>query len=59
MDRTTLLRKLEALFEEIERGRVWASVEVEFRDGMANMIRTTKNEKLISSQENTREYRRR
>lgn len=54
MDRQALLRKLEAMFVEIERGRGWASVEVEFREGVANMIRTTKNEKVIT-QESTRD----
>ncbi|HXX20523.1 MAG TPA: hypothetical protein VEJ46_14055 [Candidatus Acidoferrum sp.] len=53
MDKTTLLKKLDAMFDEIARARTWANVEIEFRDGVANMIRTTKNEKLIA-QENTR-----
>jgi hypothetical protein len=53
VDRPTLLKKLDEMFIEIERTRTWANVEIEFRDGIANMIRTTKNEKLIS-QENTR-----
>ncbi len=53
VNKQTLLRKLEAMFDEFERGRVWANVEIEFREGVANMIRTTKNEKL-QTQENTR-----
>ena len=60
MDKTQLLKKLDVMFDDIARTRTWASVEIEFRDGAANMIRTTKNEKLIT-QENTRgnryEYR--
>lgn len=56
MDRTTLLKKLDAAFQEIERTHAWANVEIEFRDGVANMIRNTKNEKLLS-QENTRGFR--
>lgn len=44
------------MFDEIARTRAWSSVEIEFRDGIANMIRTTKNEKLLS-QENTRGQR--
>ena len=55
MTKQQLLTKLSAMFDEIERGRVWANVEIEFREGTANMIRTTKNEKL--AQENTREQR--
>ena len=53
MDRTTLLRKLETMFAEIERQAAWGNVEIEFRDGVANMVRITKNEKL-TTQENTR-----
>lgn len=57
MDRTTLLKKLETMFAEIERLGTWANVEIEFREGVANMVRTTKNEKLIPPQENTRAQR--
>jgi hypothetical protein len=53
MDKASLLKKLDAMFDDIARTRTWANVEIEFRDGVANMIRTTKNEKLIA-QENTR-----
>jgi len=53
MDRPTLLRKLDAVFAEIEKTRGWVAVEIEFRDGAPNMIRSTKNEKL-TAQENTR-----
>lgn len=56
MDKETLLKRLNAMFDDIARTRTWASVEIEFRDGVANMIRTTKNEKLIA-QENTRGQR--
>jgi hypothetical protein len=59
MDKMQLLRKLEKMFDEIAVGRTWANIEIEFRDGVANMIRNTKNEKLIA-QENIRgrnEYR--
>jgi len=56
MTKQQLLTKLSAMFDEIERGRVWANVEIEFREGTANMIRTTRNEKL-QPQENTRETR--
>jgi hypothetical protein len=53
MDRAALLKKLDAMFVEIERTRSWTAVEIEFRDGVANMIRSTKNEK-IAPQENNR-----
>lgn len=52
MDKQTLLKKLEAMFDEISRNKTWANVEIEFRDGVANMIRTTKNEKLIAQENN-------
>jgi hypothetical protein len=56
MDKQQLLKRLELMIDEIARSRTWASVEIEFRDGVANMIRTTKNENLIS-QETTRDQR--
>ncbi len=56
MDRATLLKRLDIMFEEIERTYAWANVEVEFRDGVANMVRSTKNEKL-QPQENNRGFR--
>lgn len=56
MDKTTLLKKLETMFDDIARTRMWASVEIEFRDGVANMIRTTKNEKLISQEKTRGQY---
>jgi hypothetical protein len=52
MDKATLLKKLETMFDDIARTHTWANVEIEFRDGVANMIRTTKNEKLISQGNN-------
>ena len=48
------MKKLEAMFDEIEHTRTWCNIEIEFREGVANMLRTTKNEKLVSTQENTR-----
>ena len=53
MNRQDLLKKLDLMFTEIERTRSWISIEIEFRDGIANMVRSTKNEKLVA-QENTR-----
>lgn len=53
MDRETLVRKLNTIFDEWGRTRAWGNVEVEVREGVPNMIRFTKNEKL-DTQENTR-----
>jgi hypothetical protein len=50
LDQANLLKKLQVMFEEITRTRGWVSVEVEFRDGAPNMIRSTKNEKLVSKE---------
>jgi hypothetical protein len=55
MMRPELLKKLDALFDELERTRAWGNVAIEYRDGVANMLRTTRNEKL-QTQENTRAY---
>jgi hypothetical protein len=52
MDKAQLLKKLETMFDDIARSRTWASVEIEFRDGAPNMIRTTRNEKLIAQENN-------
>ena len=59
MTRPELIRRLESLFDEMERNRSWGAIEIEYRDGEANMIRTTKNEKLNGTQENTRVARKR
>jgi hypothetical protein len=56
VNKIALLKKLDEMFVEIERTKTWASVEIEFRDGVANMVRTTKNEKL-ASQGNNRDGR--
>jgi hypothetical protein len=52
MDKAYLPKRLETKFDNIARGHTWASVEVEFRNGVANMIRTTKNEKLVAQENN-------
>jgi hypothetical protein len=58
MDKASLLKKLEAMFDDIARTRAWAAVEIEFREGVANMVRTTKNEKLIAQENNRAPYHR-
>jgi hypothetical protein len=54
VDKQALLKRLETMFDEIACNHSWANVEIEFRDGVANMIRSTKNEKLIAAQETNR-----
>jgi hypothetical protein len=60
LDKQQLIKRLELTIDEIARSRAWANIEIEFLDGIPNMIRTTRNEKLIS-QETTRgpQYERR
>jgi hypothetical protein len=56
MNRQQLLKRLEAIFDEWERARNWATLEIEFRDGEPNMIRKHVNEKLNQPQGNARAY---
>ena len=53
MNKTAFFAKLEKLFDEMQNGRSWGTIEIEFREGDANMIRTCKHEK-IQAQGNTR-----
>ena len=54
MTKDALLKRIETILDELERGRAWGTIEVEVREGQPNMIRRSINEKLIT-QENTRE----
>jgi hypothetical protein len=56
MTKAALLKRIETILDELERGRAWGTIEIEVRDGQPNMIRRSINEKLIS-QENTREQK--
>jgi hypothetical protein len=46
MDRKTLLRRLEAMLEEVERERQFGQISIAFRDGKADFIRKEVTEKL-------------
>ena len=48
MNKDLLLKRLAALVEEFERGRQWGTIEIQFGDGVANLIRKTTNEKLCA-----------
>ena len=48
MNKDQLLKKLAAMLEEFERGRQWGTIEIQFGDGVANLIRKTTNEKLCT-----------
>jgi hypothetical protein len=44
MTKPELMKKLEAIADEFERGRWWGHLEVEFKDGSANYVRKTFSE---------------
>lgn len=46
MDKPTLLRKLEAMIDEMKRGRTYGTISIAFRDGEADFIRKETTEKL-------------
>jgi hypothetical protein len=52
MMKTALLKKIETILDELERGRAWGTIEIEVRDGQPNFVRRTLTEKI--AQENTR-----
>jgi hypothetical protein len=41
MENIQLLRKVEALLDTFERERAWGTIEIELREGVPNMIRTS------------------
>ena len=55
MTKTALLKKIETILDELERGRAWGTIQIEVRDGQPNFVRRTLTEKI--SQENTREQK--
>ena len=56
MTKDALLKKIETVLDDLQRNRAWGTIEIEIRDGIANMMGPSLNEKLIP-QENTREQR--
>ena len=48
MNKDQLLKRLTAIVEDFERGRLWGTIEIQFGDGVANLIRKTTNEKVGS-----------
>jgi hypothetical protein len=59
MTRPDLLKKIESILVTLEHERAWGTVEIEVRDGVPNMIRHSRNEKLIAQGNNRAEYERR
>ncbi len=52
MTKTALLKKIEAILDELDRTRAWGTIEIEVREGQPNFVRRTLTEKI--AQENTR-----
>ena len=46
MNKAMLLKKLETMLDEYERGRTWGTIEIEIREGQPNYIRKMTTEKL-------------
>jgi hypothetical protein len=46
MTKPDLLKKLEAMLDEFERGRTWGTIEIEIREGKPNYVRKMTTEKL-------------
>lgn len=56
MERKALLRKLEAMLEEVEREHMYGQIAIAFRDGKADFIRKETTEKL-EAQGNSHAYK--
>lgn len=52
MTKTDLLKKVEAILDDLERTRAWGTIEIEVREGQPNFVRRTLTEKI--AQENNR-----
>lgn len=46
MDKTTLLKKLDAMLEEARRTSLWGTIEIDLQYGEAVLIRETRTTKL-------------
>jgi hypothetical protein len=54
MNRPDIMRKLDALFVQLERERTFGAIEIEIRDGKPVVMRTIKTDKLTDTGENNR-----
>lgn len=46
LHRSVLLKKIDALLEQLERERAYGTIEITVRDGHGDYLRVTKAEKL-------------
>jgi hypothetical protein len=49
MDRKQILAKLDATLEEWELARTWGTIEMEFHDGVAVLLRKETKEKFTAT----------
>lgn len=49
MEKPELMKKLEAIFDDAARRKMWGTVEIEFRDGLPILIRKIETEKIQST----------
>lgn len=49
MNKSEVMRKLDTLFDELDRDRVFGAIEIEVRDGKPVVMRTTKTDKLTET----------
>ncbi len=54
MPKIDLMKKLEAVVDEMARGRIWGTLQVDFQNGEATMLRKTLTEKLPTDEGNRR-----
>lgn len=54
MNKTDIMWKLDALFDQLDRERTFGTIEIEIRDGKPVVMRTTKTDKLTDTGENNR-----
>lgn len=57
MNKLEIMRKLDTLFDQLERERTFGAIEIEIRDGKPVVMRTTKTDKLTDTGENNRGQR--
>ena len=57
MTRPDLIKKLNEMFDQMQRGRSFGNITVAFRDGEPDYVRKETTEKLNGAQGNTHAYK--
>ncbi len=57
MNREELLKKLTAMLDEYERGRIYGNIQVDIVDGRPDLIRKVMNQKIRNEGNTQHEYR--